>query len=45
MNRTSRAQPILAMGLAAQGIGSSRELCTMSFEILASVQAGVAATQ
>jgi hypothetical protein len=45
MNRTPRIQPTLTMGLAAQGIGSSRVACMTWFELLASAQAGVAATK
>jgi hypothetical protein len=33
------------MGFAAQGIGSSRAVCMTWFELLASAQAGVAATK
>ena len=45
MNRTPRMQPPPAMGFAAQGIGSSRDSCITAFELQASAQAGVAATQ
>jgi hypothetical protein len=45
MNRTPRIQPTLAMGFTAQGIGSSRAVCMTWFELLASAQAGVAATK
>ena len=45
MNRMPHTQPTLAMGFAAQGIGSSRDMCIVVFELLASAQAGVAATQ
>jgi hypothetical protein len=44
MNRTPRTQPTLAVGISAQGIGSSRG-AFMTFELLASAQAGVAATK
>jgi hypothetical protein len=45
MNRTPRTQPTLAMGFAAQGIGSSRDASMTSFELLAPAKTGVAATQ
>ena len=45
MNRTPRTQPTLALGFAAQGIGSSRDTCITRFALLASAQAGVAATK
>jgi hypothetical protein len=45
MNRTTRTQSILAMGFAAQGTGSSCAAGITKFELLASAQAGVAATK
>lgn len=45
MNNTPRMQPTLAMGFAAQGIGSPRDMCITRLESLASAQAGVAATK
>ena len=49
MNRAPRTQPTLAMGFAAQGIGSSRGSSRVMritrFALLASAQAGVAATK
>jgi hypothetical protein len=45
MNRTPHANRTSAMGFAAQGIGSSRDVCMKGFELQASAQAGVAATQ
>jgi len=45
MTHTPRMQPTPAMGFAAQGIGSSRAVCVTWFELLASAQAGVAATK
>jgi len=45
MNNTPRMQPTLAVGFAAQGIGSPRDMCITWFESLASAQAGVAATK
>ncbi len=44
MNRTPRTQPTVAMGFAAQGIGSSCAADMTKF-VLAPVQAGVAATK
>ena len=45
MNRTPRMQPTLAMGFAAQEIGSPCDACITAFGLLASAQAGLAATQ
>jgi hypothetical protein len=45
MNRTPRTQSILAMGLVAQGAGSSCAAGITQFELLASAQAGVATTK
>jgi hypothetical protein len=45
MNRTPHMQPTLAMGFAAQGIGSPCDARITAFELLASARAGVAATQ
>ena len=45
MNCTPRMQPTLAMGFAAQGIGSPRDVWMTQFELLASAKAGVAATK
>jgi len=45
MNRTPRMQPTSAMGFAAQGIGSPCDACITVSEMLASAQAGVAATK
>jgi hypothetical protein len=45
MNNTPRMQPTLAMGFAAQGIGSPCDVCITRLESLASAQAGVAATK
>ncbi|MEO8674355.1 MAG: hypothetical protein ABI569_02175 [Casimicrobiaceae bacterium] len=40
MNRTPRMQPTLAMGFAAQGIGSPCAVGVTRFELLASAKAG-----
>ena len=40
MNRTPRMQPTLAMGLAAQGIGSPCAAGVTRFELPASAKAG-----
>jgi hypothetical protein len=45
MTRTPRTQPTLAMGFAAQGIGSSCDASMTIFELLAPAKNGVAATQ
>jgi hypothetical protein len=45
MNRATHIQPTLAMGFAAQGIGSSCAMRLRKFELTASAQAGVATTQ
>jgi len=45
MNRATHIQPTLDMGFAAPGIGSSCAMHLRKFELTASAQAGVAATQ
>jgi len=45
MNSTAHIQPTLAMGFAAQGIGSSCAMRLRKFELTPSAQAGVATTQ
>jgi hypothetical protein len=45
MNRAAHIQPTLAMGFAAQGIGSSCAMRLRKIELTASAQAGVDTTQ